>query len=35
MKKGSGTRSGLLWEVERILKEMDELPQILFMENVT
>ena len=35
MKKGSGTRSGLLWEVERLLKEMDELPQILFMENVT
>ena len=35
MKKGSGTRSGLLWEVERILKEMNELPQILFMENVT
>lgn len=35
MKKGSGTRSGLLWEVERLLKEMHELPQILFMENVT
>ncbi len=38
MKKGSGTRSGLLWEVERILKEIKddggELPQILFMENV-
>lgn len=38
MKKGSGTRSGLLWEVERILKEIrdggGELPQILFMENV-
>lgn len=38
MKKGSGTRSGLLWEVERILKEIRdggcELPQILFMENV-
>lgn len=38
MKKGSGTRSGLLWEVERILKEIfksgSELPQILFMENV-
>ena len=29
-----GTRSGLLWEVERILDEMDELPQILLMENV-
>lgn len=34
MKKGSGTRSGLLWEVERILKECKELPQILLMENV-
>ena len=38
MKKGSGTRSGLLWEVERILTEINEsggeLPQILFMENV-
>ncbi len=38
MSKGSGTRSGLLWEVERILKEIKgqegELPQILFMENV-
>ena len=35
MKKGSGTRSGLLWEVERLLKEMDEKPQVLLMENVT
>lgn len=38
MSKGSGTRSGLLWEVERILQEIvdakGELPQILFMENV-
>lgn len=34
MKKGSGTRSGLLWEVERLLKECSELPQILLMENV-
>ena len=34
MSKGSGTRSGLLWEVERLLKEMQELPQILLMENV-
>lgn len=34
MKKGSGTRSGLLWEVERLLNECTELPQILFMENV-
>jgi len=31
-----GTRSGLLWEVERILNELDKehLPQILLMENV-
>lgn len=34
MKKGSGTRSGLLWEVERLLDECSELPQILLMENV-
>ena len=34
MTKGSGTRSGLLWEVERLLKEVDNLPQILLMENV-
>ncbi len=35
MKKGSGTRSGLLWEVERLLTECGEnLPQILMMENV-
>lgn len=34
MSKGSGTRSGLLWEVERILDECDKLPQILLMENV-
>ena len=37
--KGKGmsdttTRSGLLWEVERILSECKELPQILLMENV-
>ena len=33
---GNSTRSGLLWEVERILKECkkEELPQILLMENV-
>ena len=35
MAKGSGTRSGLLWEVERLLNECTELPQILLMENVT
>ena len=34
MKKGSGTRSGLLWEVERLLSETKELPDILLMENV-
>ena len=37
MAKGSNTRSGLLWEVERILlecKELDCLPQVLVMENV-
>ena len=34
MTKGSGTRSGLLWEVERLLNECKELPQILLMENV-
>lgn len=34
MKKGSGTRSGLLWEVERLLQETAELPQVLLMENV-
>lgn len=34
MAKGSGTRSGLLWEVERLLDECEELPQVLVMENV-
>ena len=40
MEKGSGTRSGLLWEVERLLSELNEkggesaLPHILLMENV-
>lgn len=34
MEKDSGTRSGLLWEVERLLSELDELPQVLLMENV-
>lgn len=33
-KEGKGSRSGLLWEVERILEECSELPQILLMENV-
>lgn len=34
MTRGTGTRSGLLWEVERLLLEMKERPQILLMENV-
>lgn len=37
MKKGSGTRSGLLWEIERILNELNSekrLPKYLLMENV-
>ena len=37
MKKGSGTRSGLLWEIERILNELSEegrLPEYLLLENV-
>lgn len=35
MGRDSGTRSGLLWEVERLLKECGEnLPQLLLMENV-
>lgn len=33
-KEGKSTRSGLLWEVERILEECGELPQVLLMENV-
>lgn len=37
MERGSGTRSGLLWEVERIIKECAERhcrPNVLIMENV-
>ena len=34
MQKGSGTRSGLLWEVERLLNEVENLPKVLLMENV-
>lgn len=34
MEEGSGTRSSLLWEVERLLKECKNKPQILIMENV-
>lgn len=39
MSRDSKTRSGLLWEVERLMKELDadnhNLPQILIMENVS
>ncbi len=44
MSRESGTRSGLLWQVERLLKECKDLadedkkygmPQVLVMENVT
>lgn len=34
MTKDSGTRSGLLWEVERLLIECENLPQVLLLENV-
>lgn len=34
MGQGSDTRSGLLWEIGRILSECKELPQVLLMENV-
>ncbi len=34
MSKNGGTRSGLLWQVERLLQEMKELPKVLLMENV-
>lgn len=37
MKKGSGKRSGLLWEIEKILlilKQENRLPKYLFMDNV-
>ena len=34
---GNATRSGLLWEVERIINELpkEQLPDVLIMENVT
>lgn len=32
---GVGTRSGLLYEVERLLKSAEQLPSILVLENVT
>lgn len=34
MSKGGNTRSGLLWEVKRLLNEVDNLPEVLLMENV-
>ena len=37
MKEGTGTASSLLWEVGRLLKDMEErkcLPEVLLMENV-
>lgn len=34
MAKGEGTRSGLLWEVERLLNETENLPAVLLLENV-
>ena len=34
MGRDSGTRSSLLWQVERLLNECNELPQYLLMENV-
>lgn len=34
MAKGDDTRSGLLWEVERLLNETENLPLVLLMENV-
>ena len=37
MEKGSGTRSALIWECERILNELNELgnlPDVLCLENV-
>ena len=34
LNRGSGTRSGLLWEVERLLKVSKKLPNTLLLENV-
>ncbi len=34
LSKGSGTRSGLLWEVERLLENMEVKPKYLLLENV-
>lgn len=35
MSRTANNRSSLLWEVERLLTEMEEKPQVLLMENVT
>ena len=37
LQNGNATRSGLLWEVERIINELpkEQLPDVLIMENVT
>lgn len=35
MSEGDNTRSGLLWEVKRLLLECESLPQVLVMENVS
>ena len=38
MAEGSDTRSSLIWQVKRVLEELNEidaLPQVLLMENVT
>jgi len=34
LERNSGTRSSLLWEVERLLRASDRLPDILVLENV-
>jgi len=34
MNRASGTQSSLLWEVDRLLKNCAELPQVLLLENV-
>lgn len=34
MKEGSETRSSLLWEIKRLITELEELPQVLLLENV-
>lgn len=34
MAKGSDTRSGLLWEVERLLNETEQLPQVLVLSLI-